>query len=198
MDSILKAFSIGFLLRSVFSGIFFVIAYYVASHDPHELVKIESTLQFSVALPVALFAGVTAYGIHRSLIYPIIECCFDSEPGKRCRKCMPLISTSTINTLLWRWNQIVEQEKWDCKVINEHLNTWADFIHLQFTSSLSIILGVIVGLIVSPGLHPHYCPLICLAVLFLLAAILSNWRSHTVLDYVRGEAKRCIHADAGR
>ena len=193
MDSILKAFSIGFLLRSVFSGIFFVIAYYVASDDPYDLAKIESTLLFSVALPVALFAGVTAYGIHRSLVYPNIEWWFDSESGKMWRKRLPLISPSTIHTLLWRWGQGEEQAKWDCKVINEHFNTWADFIHLQFTSTLSIVLGAIVGFIVVPGPLSLYWPLIGLAVLFLLAALVSDWRIHTMLDHVR-DHRTCAQA----
>src|SRR6266567_1356154 len=105
MDSILKAFSIGFLLRSVFSGVFFVISSYVASHGPADFMKIEGASIFSVALPVALFGGVTAYGIHRSLLFGWIEYWFDSECGKACRKSVPLISTSTIQTLLWRWGQ---------------------------------------------------------------------------------------------
>jgi hypothetical protein len=32
MDSLLKTFDIGFLLRSVFAGIFFVVSYYVACY----------------------------------------------------------------------------------------------------------------------------------------------------------------------
>lgn len=195
MDSILKSFSIGFLLRSVFSGIFFVIAYYVSFHDPHELVKIESSLLFSVALPVALFAGVMAYGIHRSLVYPFIECWFDSASGKRSRECFPLIQPSTIETLLWRWNQGCKQAELDCKVINEHLNTWADFIHLQFTSALSILLGAIAGFNVDPEKYFFHYQLIFLTALFLISAFVSNWRSHTVLDHVKIREKQLSITD---
>ena len=196
MDSILKAFSIGFLLRSIFSGIFFVIAYYLVSHDPHELTQIEGQLMFSVALPVALFAGVTAYGIHRSLLYPIIEFWFDSETGKTCRKYFPLVSTATIHTLLWRWNQGEEHTKLERKIVNEHFNTWADFIHLQFTSTLSIVLGAVVGRIVIPGSHSFYYPLVSFAALLFFSALVSNWRSHSVLDYVRDEANLSFERDA--
>src|SRR4051794_15215600 len=108
MDSILKAFSIGFLLRGVFSGIFFVIAYYVASHGRADFMMIAGNSIFLVDLPVALFAGVTAYGIHRSLFYGFVEWWFDSNRGKDWRKRMPLISTSTIQTLVYRWNQAAE------------------------------------------------------------------------------------------
>jgi hypothetical protein len=59
----------------------------------------------SAVLLVALFAGVTAYGVHRSLVYPWIESFFDSRLGKTLRKWFPLISKSTIHMLLWRWNQ---------------------------------------------------------------------------------------------
>jgi len=187
MDSLLKAFSIGFLLRSVFSGIFFVIAYYVASHGRADFMMIEGKSIFFVALPVALFAGVTAYGIHRSLVYGLFEWWFDSNPGKACRKSKPLISTSTIQTLLYRWNQNT-QGPFDRKRMNKHFNEWADFIHLQFTSSHCFGLGALVGWITVSGKHAPCCPLICLWGLLFLAAVVSNWRSHSVLDYVREQA----------
>jgi hypothetical protein len=190
MDSILKAFSIGFLLRSVFSGIFFVISYSVACHDPPNFEMIEGKSIFFVALLVALFASVTAYGIHRSLIYPWIEWFFNSESVKALRQRIPLISTSTIRTLLWRWNQNAQGAKFDCKQINEHFDTWADFIHLQYASTLCIGLGALVGVIIVPGKHPPSYPLIVLAVFLFLAAFVSNWRSHSVLDYVRELADR--------
>ena len=102
MDSILKSFSIGFLLRSVFSGVFFVVSYYVASHHPVDLSTIDGKTLLSLWLPVALFAGVTTYGLHRSLFYPFIECWHDSDCGKALRQRMPLIRVSTIHILLWR------------------------------------------------------------------------------------------------
>jgi hypothetical protein len=180
MDSILKAFSIGFLLRSFFSGIFFVISYYVASHGLEGLKQIEDKSMSSTVLLVALFAGVTAYGVHRSLVYPWIESFFDSRLGKTLRKWFPLISKSTIHTLLWRWNQGATLK---CKQINKHLNTWADFIHLQFTSSVCIGLGALLSWFTVN--NPHFCPLIYSAGFLFLAAFVSNWRSHSVLDYVR-------------
>jgi hypothetical protein len=142
----------------------------------------------STVLLVALFAGVTVYGVHRSLVYPGIESFFDSRPGKTLRKWFPLISKSTIHTLLWRWNQGAQGATLKCKQINEHLNTWADFIHLQFTSSLCIVLGLLVSRLI--GNHRSFCLLIGLAVFLFLAAFVSNWRSHSVLDYVRERAGR--------
>ena len=183
MNKVLQTFTLGFLLRSVFSGAFFVISFFVASHGLKGIAKIDGTSILSVALPVALFTGVIAYGLHRSLIYPWFEKFFDSELGKRSRGHWPLISSSTIATLLWRWGQNTEAV--DRAAINVHLDRWADFIHLQYTSALCVGLGALVGVCVVPGECVPYCPLIVLASVFLLAGLISNWRSHSVLDYVK-------------
>ena len=185
MDSILKAFSIPFLLRSAFAGIFFVVSYYVASNglEPGlEAAIIKAKSISSTALLVALFAGVVVYGVHRSVVYPLIECFFDSKVGKRWRKRGPFIRNSTIHTLAWRWNQGTHEARLSWKRINERLDTWADYIHLQFTSSLCIVLGVIL----SPSMgKDHRCCLIGVAVCLFVAACVSNWRSHSVLDYFK-------------
>lgn len=193
MDSILKAFNISFLLRNAFSGIFFVIAYYTASHNPLELSNINLTTLLTIVLPVALFAGVTAYGILRSLLYPFIEYFFGSDFGKAWRKCIPLISDSTIGTLLWRWNQDDKAMTFDreqIKEINQNLNVWGDLIYLQYNSALCIALGAGVGVIIDPSRHCPYWPLIVLAGLLLLAAFVSNWRHHSVLDRIRNPTNR--------
>jgi hypothetical protein len=122
MDSIVKAFSIGFLLRSVCAGIFFVVSYYVAFYGLEATVmKIEAKSISSPALLVALFAGVVVYGVHRSLVYPFIEGFFDSKVGKALRRWKPkalrgwkplaLISHNTIQTLLWRWDDQGAEER---------------------------------------------------------------------------------------
>lgn len=185
MEQLLKTFSISFLLRSLFSGIFFVISYYVALHGSRELAKVEVANVLSIVLPVALFAGVTAYGIHRSLIYPWIEWFFDCERAKAWRKCTSLISVSTIHTLLWRWNQDLQGGTFNREGINERLNAWGDFIHLQYASTVCIALGALVGIVVDQGSHPPYCPMIGLAGLLFLAAFVSDWRHHSFLDFVR-------------
>jgi hypothetical protein len=188
VDSILKSFSIGFLLRSVFAGAFFMISYYVASHSPKEHLKIDSTTIFSVVLPVALFAGVTAYGIHRSLLFPIIECCFDSGRARRIRRRIPLVSASTKKMLLRRWDRGAEDKtKCACERAR-HSTVWADYTHLQYASSLCIALGAFVGVIIVPGEHSIYWPLVGLAVLLFLAAIVSDWRLHSVDDDIDNDA----------
>lgn len=185
MDSILKAFTISFLLRSVFSGVFFVISYYVTLHNPVDLSKVDGKTLLSLGLPVALFAGVTTYGLHRSLFYPLIECFYDSSRGKTLRKRWPLIRVATIRTLLWRWNADDQpSSKLTRRRQNEKLDTWADFIHLQYASAHCIVFGAVVGRVVVPGEHPPCWPLISLAVLLFAAALVSEWRTRSVLDYI--------------
>jgi hypothetical protein len=185
MDSILKSFSISILLRSLFSGVFFVMSYYVASHDPVDVSSIDGKAFLALGLPFALFAGVTTYGIHRSLIYPCVESCYDSDCGRAFRKRYPLIRVSTIRTLLWRWSADetipppVRRQR-----MNRHFNTWADYIHLQYASAQCIVFGAIAA----PGKQPPCWFLIGLVIILFLAALISDWRTHSVLDYIRNEA----------
>jgi len=184
MDSILKSFKIGFLLRSVFSGLFFVVSYYVATHNPEDLSPIDDNTFLSLGLPVALFTGVTTYGLHRSLFYPLFESFYDCDCGKCLRSCAPLIRSSTIEKLLWRWDADGAATG-DRKKLNSHLNSWADFTHLQYTSAYCILLGAIVGCLVAPGEHPVCWPLAFIMVILFLAAFISDWRLHAVLDHSR-------------
>jgi hypothetical protein len=180
VDSILKSFEISFLLRSMFAGAFFVISYYVASHTPQELAKIDDAVVLSVALPVSVFAGVTAYGIHRSLFFPLIEYCFDSACATRLRKWLPLISSSTMELILRRWDRAAEDKnKWECERA-KRLTVWADYTQLQYTSTLCIGLGALVGKTIVPGQHAPFWPLIGLAIFLFVAAIVSDWRLHSM------------------
>ncbi|MFA6561262.1 MAG: hypothetical protein WCV00_05085 [Verrucomicrobiia bacterium] len=190
MDSLLKAFSISFLLRSIFSGIFFVISYRVASQDPLKITTIDGTTMFPIVLPVALFAGVIGYGIHRSLIHPWLEWFFDSKTGMKCRDKIPLISKNTVRTLLWRWNLSAEGLPADQTIINTHISVWGDFIHLQYVSMLCIALGALVGVFTAlPNTHQPYWPLINLAIVLFIAGFVSNWRHYRVIDCARDPSK---------
>jgi hypothetical protein len=180
VDSILKSFSISFLLRCLFAGAFFLISFIIASRTPQELSKLDVTVVLTVTLPVSLFAGVTAYGLHRSLVYPLIEWMFDTERAKKMRKGMPLISDSTINSLLRRWDRATEdQSQLGCER-GRRLTVWADYTQLQYTSVICIILGAIFGVIVVPGLHGRCWPLINFAVILFIAAAISDWRLRSV------------------
>lgn len=68
MDAILQSFSLRFLLRSVFSGAFFVLSFFTATAGAIGKWVFAPADILSVGLPIALFAGVTIYGIHRSIL----------------------------------------------------------------------------------------------------------------------------------
>jgi hypothetical protein len=188
MDTILKSFSLGFLLRSVFAGAFFVLSYCVATSG----YNFAAEKLISVGLPCALIAGVTVYGLHRSLIYPVLEWGFNADWAKRLRATKQklwkqefrwtLISQNTINNLVVRWDsKSKEGKKLRCRF--NQIATWADYIHLQYTSALCIIFGSLAGVIVTGGHHPINLPLLGLFISLFIAGIVSNWRSHSVEEH---------------
>jgi hypothetical protein len=184
MDSLLKTFSIGHLLRSVFSGIFFVISCCVAI-DFRKCPDNEGKSFLTLLLLTSLFAGVTGYGIHRSVIYPFIEWAFNAKWATTLRKRVPLISIEAIDNLFWRWDPSEAEAMRDLNRINERLDAWADYIHLQFNSAVCIALGAVVMRCLVPGEYAPSPFLIGLAVTLFVAALVSNWRSHSVVDYIR-------------
>ena len=56
-----------------------------------------------VLVGIALFAGVVAYAIHRSLLYPFFEWFF-SGIGVTCRRRFPLISENSCKSLKCGWS----------------------------------------------------------------------------------------------
>ncbi len=183
MDELLKSFSIGFLLRGMFSGVFFVLAYCVATlGDPKHFIN--SGNIFTVALPVALVAGVIVYGLHRSLVFPLVEWGFNSNwaRGKRA-EWWTLISKNTIKALAKRCDEKCDDPNKKFSERAKYMELWADYIHLQYTSGWCIIAGSITGAIISDGNilnHPINGWLCAAVILFFIAALSSNWRSHSV------------------
>ena len=183
MDALLKSFSIGFLLRCVFSGGFFVLSYRVASLGTPALSEFESTGLFALALPMALFAGVTVYGLHRSLVYPIIELGMNSSVAKALRAKAPLISKPTITLLLQQWDRAAEEDKRDIERA-KHISTWGDFAHLQYASGLCIALGSMARVVSVSAKYEVSWLLVCLASVFFIAALLADWRLHAIQDNI--------------
>jgi hypothetical protein len=198
MDEILKSFRIGFLLRGLFSGTFFVLAFYVTSEQKGlpEILQISSENVLSVGLAFALVAVVTIYGVHRSLIYPFIEWLLDSNRAKRIRKfCCPLISRNVSRNLIKRWDNKAQDKKKGYERARQ-LEVWADYIHLQFTSAWCIVFGSFAAVVMDKEMprcplqwlclrnwHPISWPLTLIAVALVVAGAISNWRSFTVEEY---------------
>ncbi len=140
---------------------------------------------FLTVVPIGLFVGVVVYGIHRSIIYPIVESFFDSNYGRLWRRGMPLISLASIQTILWRWRINKDKDVVDLNQVNKNLNRWANYIHMQFTSSLCTILGIVVGLLLNHCRHPSIWLLIFISFILFIAALISDWRLHSVMDHLR-------------
>jgi hypothetical protein len=188
MESVLKSFSVSFLLRSVFAGAFFVISYQVAVCGPASLgYWLKSTNLFAVAVPIALVAGVSIYGLHRALLYPLIECLLDSGWCKHWRSRCPLIRDETVEVLVKSWDMAAEDSK-RMQERAQQASAWADFTHLQYVSCLCIAGGAIVGnWVVGFSGREFSCPLIVLAFIFFIAGLISDWRLKRVRDYMLGK-----------
>lgn len=183
MDAIVQSLSLGLLLRCIVAGASFVISYFTATDYPQQFEKI-GTLGLSELLPLALLVGVVAYSIHRSLIYPIIEWFMNADWVQSVRRFVPLISKSTITSLVRRWRRGADDgEAGICREHAKHISVWADYTHLQYASALCVGLGALAAQAVTPklALEPNR-PLIFVTALFLTSALISDWRLRSVDD----------------
>jgi hypothetical protein len=187
METILKSFSLGFLLRSIFAGTFFVLAYDAATKNTLAEIHVNAGNVFSFGMVFALVSGVTVYGIHRSAIYPMFEWAIDSNRAKRWRKCgARFISDNVIHDLVERWDRKAKKAdrhaKMHCRV--EQITVWADYIHLQYTSAWCILTGYWVGGIIGQPCHmPYWMLFVAIAGFFVFIATVSAWRSRSVEEH---------------
>ncbi|HEX4265473.1 MAG TPA: hypothetical protein VH597_14150 [Verrucomicrobiae bacterium] len=169
MDKFWESFSVGFLLRSLFAGTFFVISYSYSRANPY----FNSDDILKVGMPFALLSGVIIYTLHRSLIYPWIEWVINTNWARNCRRlCIPLISRNSIKNIKDGW---VEQR-------NEKITIWADYAHLQYASALCILVGGFIEKIMNPNDFKVCKPLFWLALIFAIAGVVSDWRLHSVIE----------------
>jgi|GEM_PF-1997089 hypothetical protein len=190
MDKILESFPLGLLIRSAFSGVFFVISFNFAAHN---FVTFDSANIFSVGLPFALIAGFTVYGLHRSLIYPLIEWAFNLQCAFDLReKCLPLISENAVKNLAKIWDS--KSANGDDRAFQrgKQIATWGDYTHHQYVSAWCIFSGLTIGFFANLRHHWHHyfrCPILYFlfltgAVIFLVAAVVSNWRLFSILQHM--------------
>lgn len=180
MDELLKSFQVGILLRSVFAGVFFVISFCTASPN---LIEINSDNIIRIGLPFALIAGVIVYTLHRSIAYPWIEwgCC--AEWAKKLRKtCLPLISSNSVQKLADKWDAKSQTDEGKSCKRSEQAAVWADYAHMQYTAAWCIILGASISTMISDTQNHFYSPLIWMTVVFFVAALVSDWRLHSVQE----------------
>lgn len=112
MEEILKTFSIGFLLRSFVAGGFFLLALQVATRTREELRNINFGGSLSIGLLFCVFAGITAYSVHRCVLFPVIEWLFNRDCAKEARKGRwAFISDNTVDSILRNWQLGEDNEK---------------------------------------------------------------------------------------
>lgn len=183
MEPLLKSFSLGFLLRSVFAGAFFVIAYQIAAEGTQAVLHIDSPGLLAAAFPISLFSGVIIYGLHRALLYPFVEYVFHTSAGKKTREQFPLISNATVDALLDIWGMGAEVDK-KTQEYARKTSEWADFTHLHYASALCIGAGAAARVIIVPGNYRPYWPLILLFFVLLVAGLVSDWRLKRVRERI--------------
>jgi hypothetical protein len=199
VEETLKDLSIGFLLRSFFTGVFFVISYRVG-REGYFFPTVEDILK--VYVPVALVAGVTAYALHRALVYPLLfESWLDSGWGikLRNRRLGRLIRKETVDRIIRNWdakgqigkfgqnNNSPEDSRKD--MVQRNLRTWADYTHQLYCSALCILLGAITVVSID-GIrhHPVSWPITSLMFILILSGLISDWRLRVVQDVFSGTA----------
>lgn len=148
MEAFLKNISLSFLLRSVFGGVFLILSFRYAVHGTGGLLPGDNPKFLEVEIPIALFAGVTVYALHRAYVYPFIEALLDWPPAKKKRSKFPcsLIRDETVFNLYRAWGTGVPVEKRHEKY-TERLTGWADTTQFLYVASLSILIGHIGGMI---------------------------------------------------
>ena len=181
MEPLLRPFTLSFLLRSLFAGAFFVVSYTVAAQGAAALVPAATTLLFSLALPLSLFAGVAVYGVHRALIYPLVEYVLGTSRAKRWRESCPLIANVTVEALLKIWAMAAENGK-ETQERARNATVWGDVVHQQYVSALCIVAGASTRVLTVPGEYVWHWPLFFLAVLFLGAGLVADWRLNRIRD----------------
>lgn len=180
MESLLQSLSLGVLLRCLASGILGVLAFRAALADS---LKSEPLTRFEpYQIGAALLFGVVIYGIHRSLAYPLIEAVLDSKWARSLRETIPMISISSRKALHARWTRAGENEAPNSGIV-KHTTGWADWAHMQYSSSWCILIGLAYGSLLSAESGCR-CILILFSMLFAMAAIISDWRLHSVEDYL--------------
>jgi hypothetical protein len=170
VEGILKSFPFGLLLRGVFPGGFFLLSFFVAKNGWQKLGGLTDQIQLVPWIVIAVFCGIAIYTFHRSIIYPIVEYFMDL-----CCPCrwFPLISTVTSQRLIDRW-KMGDDSQGNCR-LREHISGWADYAHLQYTSCLCIVAGMVLAGQRDPKL-------IWLAAAFLASALVSDWRLRHIVD----------------
>lgn len=179
MEALISALQVGFLLRSLIAGAYFVAAYAFAKGGIAELSALPTAgarLAFLVIL-----VGITAYTLHRALVYPFIESFFNSRTAQSLRRSgrVRFVSPETVKVLKDLWCA-AEQSSPDKAAIS-HIRTWADYTHVLYVSSFSLVGGISLAEFTAQSAYDPRI-VIALSYVMLVGALLSDWRLHAVRE----------------
>ena len=182
MDALLKTLQLGFILRSLFAGVFFIVGYQFADGGPSALaLNFSGDAGLTSKLATAAFAGITLYVLHRAAIYPIIEYVFSLEAIDRCRRRWPLISVRSLDVLGDLWCAGAESGK-HAEAIARQIAVWGDYTHMLYVSALCLATGSVLRTFATPSRYEFSTTLAGVAFLLFLAGLVSNWRLHSVRE----------------
>lgn len=197
MDSFWKSFSIGFLLRSAFSGYLSLMSFFFLV-EPYKIFDFKETNNLKLFLQswpllliLSMFIGTTINGIHRAVIYPFIESIKDSGFANRLRNKyhLSLISNNSADFMINYW-KIKKSEK---------TTEWGDSTHLQYISGLSLIFGSFVAAGVVREKHMKiekmqdtFLLFCLLGLLFYFSGLISDWRLKFVRDKMLSDKEKIL------
>jgi hypothetical protein len=146
MDKLLERSALGAIFRHLISGLVFTMAaIYVNTTNHNEFCNIASN-NYSILAVVSLVAGTLIYGLHRGLSNPISEYgvyAITTWSWLKWTRCV-FFPTPCLDSLVKRWEarRATEKDIWlKHKVITDHIMSWADYIHLLYTSAFAVWLG---------------------------------------------------------
>lgn len=193
MEQIIGSLSVSLLLRSLLSGVFFLVSFHVASNPAGSALGLPIEINLGGMALISLLLGIAIYAVTRSLIYPaLVEwwICGSWAQELRGKKCGPLVCDGTRELLYEKWglSKRTQDNEKEENARNRHLDAWGDLTHQQYSSAVAIAFGALTA----RAVHRHelecYWPLMSLLVLFLLSALVSDWRSHALREFFRNRS----------
>jgi hypothetical protein len=176
MEDAIKSFELGFLLRSLFAGVFFPISYWFCAHPPPwDQISLTGEDVFSIGLPTALVVGVMVYALHRSLVYPVLEYLLDNRQADHWR----FISDQTIDRLKAQYKDL-EAARLEAKLTN-----WGDYAHQNYCAAISTFAGAMAAVLFAKKPDAHWWPLFFAILVFFWAGLVSDVRLRAVREELR-------------
>ena len=191
LDKLFDIFPLQLVFRGLFPGGFFVVSYLVAS-EGWGCVATNLSANPLLCVGSAVFAGVVVYTLHRAVVYPPIELLMTATQKWRReaeghKAFFRLITVESCQQLVDCWTIGAcesEPENRRDVIIGHHLTVWNEYVHMQYVATVCIALGAVCGgnLPDKIGNQVIDVPLITMAGLFAVGALVGDLRRRTLID----------------